>query len=138
MCTGTGSAPFRAFTMRRQRENADVHGTMKLFFGARTQGSLPYFGPLGKVPQSFLEKHFAFSREPEHPKIYVQDRLREDRSSVGQWLKDSQTHIFVCGLKAMEPGVDSAFADIATAEGLDWADLKRDMLGNGRYHVETY
>ncbi len=138
VCTGTGSAPFRAFTMRRQRENADVHGTMKLFFGARTQGSLPYFGPLGKVPQSFLEKHFAFSREPEHPKIYVQDRLREDRSSVGQWLKDSQTHIFVCGLKAMEPGVDSAFADIATAEGLDWADLKRDMLGNGRYHVETY
>ena len=63
VCTGTGSAPFRAFTMRRQRVLPQTLGAMQLFFGARTQDSLPYFGPLNKIPDSFLQTHFAFSRE---------------------------------------------------------------------------
>ena len=48
ICTGTGSAPFRAFTMRRQRMGAAPSGGMTLVFGARTPESLPYFGPLGQ------------------------------------------------------------------------------------------
>ncbi|MGB3406058.1 MAG: 4Fe-4S binding protein, partial [Jannaschia sp.] len=46
ICTGTGSAPMRAFTMRRQRTLGNRSGKMTMFFGARTPESLPYFGPL--------------------------------------------------------------------------------------------
>ena len=60
ICTGTGSAPFRGFTMRRQRAAPDLTEKMMLFFGARTPESLPYFGPLKKVPENVLAKHFAF------------------------------------------------------------------------------
>ena len=63
ICTGTGSAPMRAFTMNRQRTSPDAKNTMMLFFGARTPQSLPYFGPLKKLSESLLKKHLVFSRE---------------------------------------------------------------------------
>src|SRR4029079_14451774 len=50
ICTGTGSAPFRAFTERRRRAIKEASGRMMLFFGARRPEELPYFGPLQKVP----------------------------------------------------------------------------------------
>ncbi len=138
ICTGTGSAPFRAFTMRRQRVMADCDGTMSLFFGARTPQSLPYFGPLGKVPQSFLDKHFAFSRDPGQPKTYVQDLLRAADQQVAAMLRDANSYIYLCGLKAMEAGVEAAFDEIARAHGLDWSAIRDRMRKAGRYHVETY
>jgi benzoyl-CoA 2,3-dioxygenase component A len=138
VCTGTGSAPFRAFTMRRQRTIPDVKGSLMLFFGARSPESLPYFGPLKKVPDAFLAKVFAFSRAANEPKVYVQDRIRKDGARLAPLLQDPATHIYICGLKAMEGGVESAFADVARHAGLDWAALREAMRETGRYHVETY
>jgi benzoyl-CoA 2,3-epoxidase subunit A len=138
VCTGTGSAPFRAFTMRRHRVMPGINGSMLLFFGARTPDSLPYFGPLNKVPDEFLSKHFAFSRVGGQPKIYVQDRLREARETLAPRLSDPTTHIYVCGLKKMEAGVESAFGEIARAAGLQWEKIRDVMRESGRYHVETY
>ena len=48
------------------------------------------------------------------------------------------THIYVCGLKRMEEGVESAFADIAKQAGLSWETIRERMRETGRYHVETY
>ena len=138
ICTGTGSAPMRGFTMRRQRENPDQKNTLALFFGARTRNELPYFGPLNKMPDSFITKHFAFSREPQTAKVYVQDRMRENAHMIAEWLGEDNTHIYVCGLKAMEEGVESALNDIATEHDMDWEILRNTMREDGRFHVETY
>ncbi len=138
ICTGTGSAPFRAFTMRRQREYPTVKGALTLVFGARREKDLPYFGPLGKVPGSFMAKHFAFSRAEGQPKRYVQDMLREHGDRVAGLLQAPATHVYVCGLRAMETGVEQALADIARGAGFDWAATRDRMREEGRYHVETY
>jgi benzoyl-CoA 2,3-dioxygenase component A len=138
ICTGTGSAPFRAFTERRRRAAPSAEGRLVMFFGARTPEELPYFGPLQKVPQSLLEQHLVFSRMPGQPKEYVQDRMRANASGLAPLLADPATHIFICGLKGMEDGVDAALAEIATAAGIDWDVFKPQMRGEGRYHVETY
>src|SRR5262249_53563758 len=138
VCTGTGSAPFRAFTMRRQRVMPGAGYSLLLFFGARTPESLPYFGPLKKVPDSFLAKHFAFSRVAGQPKIYVQDKLREASPVVAPLLQDETAYIYVCGLKQMEAGVESAFSAIAQGAGLNWENIRSAMRESGRYHVETY
>lgn len=138
ICTGTGSAPFRGFTMRRQRENPGLKDSLSLVFGARKPEDLPYFGPLKKVPDTFMKKVFAFSRLDGEPKHYVQDKLRETGETVEQLLKDSNTYIYVCGLKAMEHGVDEALSDIARGAGLEWASIRDAMREDGRYHVETY
>ena len=65
ICTGTGSAPMRAMTeYRRRKRLAGATGKLMLFFGARTQEELPYFGPLMNLPKDFIDVNFAFSRAP--------------------------------------------------------------------------
>ena len=91
ICTGTGSAPFRAFTMRRQRTRAANAGGMTVFFGARSPDSLPYFGPLNKVPDEVLKKHLVFSRLHGSAKEYVQDRMRAERHALADALRAEPT-----------------------------------------------
>ena len=138
ICTGTGSAPFRGFTMRRQRVSPTANGPMTLFFGARTPDALPYFGPLKKMPDAVLTRHLVFSRVAGAPKEYVQDRMRAERASLAPALASGDTHVYICGLKAMEAGVEQAFEDIARGAGLDWKIVRDAMRQDGRYHVETY
>ena len=138
ICTGTGSAPMRGFTMRRQRTIGGKSGGMTMFMGARTPSSLPYFGPLNKVPGSLLQKHLVFSRIPGSPKEYVQDRLMVEQDAVAEMLADPNTHIYICGLRGMEEGIEKAFANIAESIGQPWRALRDAMRDEGRYHVETY
>ena len=138
ICTGTGSAPFRAFTERRRRAAPGASGRLVLFFGARTPQELPYFGPLNKLPNSLIEKHLVYSRLPDNPKEYVQDRMLKEADSIGDLLKSDQTHIYVCGLKGMETGVDASLQKICADAQMNWDDLKISMRASGRYHVETY
>ncbi|MCV3271758.1 benzoyl-CoA 2,3-epoxidase subunit BoxA [Roseobacter sinensis] len=138
ICTGTGSAPFRGFTMRRQRETPGARDSLTLVFGARSARDLPYFGPLKKVPDQFMRKTFAFSRAEDQPRQYVQDKLREEADTVGALLKTEKAHVYICGLKAMETGVEEALGEIAASAGQDWAELRNRMREEGRYHVETY
>ena len=136
ICTGTGSAPMRAFTMQRQRSGAT--GGMTMFFGARTPESLPYFGPLKKVPERVLKQHLVFSRLAAQDKEYVQDRIVAEHESVADLLSDPKTHIYICGLRGMEEGVERAMTSIAESMGEQWAALRDTMRQEGRYHVETY
>jgi benzoyl-CoA 2,3-dioxygenase component A len=138
ICTGTGSAPFRAFTERRRRAMPEAPGRLLLFFGARRPEELPYFGPLQKVPDRLLGKHFCYSRVPGEPRVYVQDRIRTEAPVVAGLLGDPHTHVYICGLRGMETGVDEAFADVCRGAAIDWAALKSAMREAGRYHVETY
>ncbi len=138
ICTGTGSAPFRGFTERRRRAMPDAAGRLLLFFGARRPEELPYFGPLQKVPEKLLGKYFCYSRVPDQPRVYVQDRIRSEMAQIAALLRDDKTHVYICGLKGMETGVDEAFADACRSASIDWSSLKPKMRESGRYHVETY
>ncbi|GAB4351136.1 MAG: hypothetical protein Kow006_14830 [Gammaproteobacteria bacterium] len=138
ICTGTGAAPFRAMTEYRRRHMPDAPGKLLLFFGARTPDELPYFGPLKKLPASLIDKELVFSRLPDSPKEYVQDRMLKRAADLAELLRSDDTYIFICGLKGMEAGVEAAFAEICKRGGLDWDSLRREMRKSGRYHVETY
>ena len=139
ICTGTGSAPMRAMTERRRRRIALKEGGENLlFFGARTPGELPYFGPLMKLPQDLIDVQLAFSRLADKPKEYVQDRMRACADKLAKLLDDKNTFVYLCGHKQMEEGVDTAFAHVCSAHGMDWTSLREKMRSSGRYHVETY
>ena len=122
--------------MQRQRSGAT--GGMTMFFGARTPDSLPYFGPLKKVPERLLKQHLVFSRLPDQDKEYVQDRMVAEEEKVAELLNDPLTHIYICGLRGMEEGVEKAFVSIAESIGQQWTALRDVMREEGRYHVETY
>ena len=93
---------------------------------------------LKKVPASFLDKHLVFSREPGKQKRYVQDELREMEDEIAEMLVDPNTYVYVCGLRAMEEGIEAAFTSIAETLGQQWAAMRDVMREEGRYHVETY
>jgi len=139
ICTGTGSAPMRAMTERSRRliGTADI-GKLMLFFGARTERELPYFGPLMKLPRDFIDINLALSREPGQPKRYVQDLIRERAAQVRGLLADRNTCIYVCGLKGMEVGVLDALREVVVQSGEDWSILHEALRREGRLHFETY
>ena len=141
ICTGTGSAPMRAMTewRRRLRSSGKFEGgKLLLFFGARTQQELPYFGPLQSLPKDFIDINLAFSRTAGQPRRYVQDLMRERAADLAALLRDGSSHFYVCGLKSMEEGVVMALRDIATASGLDWSQVGPALKREGRLHLETY
>ena len=141
ICTGTGSAPMRAMTewRRRLRKTGKFEGgKLMLFFGARTQQELPYFGPLQGLPKDFIDINFAFSRTPGAAKKYVQHALRERAADVAPLLQDANTFIYVCCLKSMEDGVVLALRDVAQGAGLNWEEIGGRLKKEGRLHLETY
>jgi benzoyl-CoA 2,3-dioxygenase component A len=113
-------------------------GKLMLFFGARTQEELPYFGPLQNLPKDFIDINFAFSRTPGQPKRYVQDLMRERAADLAAAAADPNTCFYVCGLKAMEEGVVLALRDIAQNAGLTGTASGAALKREGRLHLETY
>jgi sulfite reductase alpha subunit-like flavoprotein len=129
----------RAMTERRRRRRGKGEGgKLMLFFGARTQQELPYFGPLMNLPKDFIDINFAFSRTPGQAKRYVQDAMRERAVEVAALLRDENTYIYVCGLRGMEAGVLEVLRDTAIAGGMDWDALSAQLRKDGRLHLETY
>src|SRR3546814_9390277 len=86
-------------------KESTFQGKLMLFFGARTERELPYFGPLMNLPKDFIDINLALSREQGQPKRYVQDLIRERAADVLALLDSENTCIYVCGLKGMEDGV---------------------------------
>ena len=141
ICTGTGSAPMRAMTewRRRLRKSGKfTGGRLLLFFGARSQKELPYFGPLRNLPEDFIDINFAFSRMPDRQKMYVQDVMRQRSRDLAELLVDPDSFFYVCGLKAMETGVTDALRDICVENNLDWQSIGQNLKSRGRLHIETY
>ena len=141
ICTGTGSAPMRAMTEWRRRLRASgkfESGRLMLFFGARTQQELPYFGPLRGLPKDFIDVNLAFSRTPGEPKLYVQDAMRERAADLAVLLASPNAYFYVCGLKSMEEGVVLALRDVARQAGLSWETIAAALKREGRLHLETY
>ena len=64
--------------------------------------------------------------------------MRAEHEALAARLSDDKTHLYVCGLKAMEAGVEQALEDVARQHGLDWQAVRAAMREEGRLHVETY
>ena len=150
LATGTGIAPMRAYLRRmfedseRKKNNWNFQGKAWLFMGAPKSANLLYEEDL----QRYLEKYpenfkytKAISREQQNQKggrMYIQDRVLESANELFNMIEDEKTHIYLCGLKGMEPGIDEAMTQAAEAKGLNWSELRPQLKKAGRWHVETY
>jgi len=68
----------------------------------------------------------------------VQDRMLKRADDVAALLADTNTYIYICGLKGMEQGVEESFTKICADKGMDWMTLRSELKSQGRYHIETY
>ena len=96
--------------------------------------------PEPEVPDNFKYTK-AISREQKNTKggrMYIQDRVLEYADELFALIEDPKTHIYLCGLKGMEPGIDEAMTTAAAAKGINWSELRPQLKKQDRWHVETY
>lgn len=149
MATGTGIAPFRAYLWRMfkdaEREanpDYDFKGLAWLIFGIPKTPNILYKEELeelqAKYPDNF-RMTYAISREQQNAeggRMYIQNRVAEHADEIWNMVKQEKTHVYICGLKGMEDGIDAAMAAAAEKEGIVWKDYQRSI--KERWHVETY
>lgn len=149
MATGTGIAPFRAFLWRMFKDNEraanpdyQFNGLAWLIFGIPVTPNILYREELEEIQAKYPDNFrltYAISREQQNAKggrMYIQDRVAEHADELWAMVKDEKTHVYICGLKGMEDGIDAAMSEAAAKEGVTWKDYQRSI--KERWHVETY
>lgn len=117
---GTGLAPFRGFLQERAAMKAKgvPVGESILFFGCRDPLQDYIFEDelKGFQSQGIVKLYEGFSRVPDEPKTYVQQRIREQHSEVWRLL-EAGAIVYVCGeANKMAPAVREAFMDVFKQE----------------------
>jgi len=148
--TGTGIAPMRTYLRRmfesseREKNGWNFRGKAWLFMGAPKTPNLLYDDDFNRYESEYPENFRytkAISREQQNAKggrMYIQDRVLEHAEEIFAMIEDPKTHVYMCGLRGMEPGIDEAMTAAAAAKGLDWAELRPQLKKADRWHVETY
>lgn len=145
--TGTGIAPFRAFLWRMFKENNPEYkfkGLAWLFFGIPYTANILYKDDLEKMQAENPENcrlTYAISREQQTEsggKMYIQERIKEHADELWGMIQDPKTHLYMCGLKGMEPGVDEGMTAAASKFGVEWKEFRRQLKKEHRWHVEVY
>ncbi|WP_411867602.1 FAD-binding oxidoreductase [Vulcanococcus limneticus] len=150
LATGTGIAPMRTYLRRmfepteREKNGWNFRGKAWLFMGAPTTANLLYDADFNHYQSQFPDNFRytkAISREQQNAKggrMYIQDRVSEHADEIFAMIEDPKTHVYMCGLRGMEPGIDEAMSAAAEAKGLNWSELRPQLKKAERWHVETY
>ena len=150
LATGTGIAPMRTYLRRmfeaseREKNGWNFRGKAWLFMGAPTTANLLYDDDFNRYEREFPENFRytkAISREQQNAnggRMYIQDRVSENADEIFAMIENPKTHVYMCGLRGMEPGIDEAMTTAAAAKGLDWSELRPKLKKAERWHVETY
>merc|ERR1712190_16721 len=152
LATGTRIAPMRSYLrlLFNDAQGANDDGSRKfkglawLFMGVPYSKSLLYDDEhteyKAKYPDQF-RYDYAVSREDKNAagqKMYIQTKMAEYAEELWELMQDEKTHIYMCGLKGMESGMQECFSPIAEKNGKDWKEFAKAMKKAKRYHVEVY
>ena len=147
LATGTGIAPFRAFLWRlfkEQHEGYKFRGKAWLIFGVPYTANILYKDDFEKMAADFPDNFkltYAISREQktaEGGKMYVQSRVSEYADEIFELVQKPNTHVYMCGLKGMEPPIAETFTAEAEKRGMSWTEMRKAMKKEHRWHVEVY
>ncbi|KAL3869055.1 hypothetical protein ACJMK2_041782 [Sinanodonta woodiana] len=141
---GTGIAPFRSFWQQRridrqmspvshsQDKSRSGWGRMYMYFGCRKSHVDDIYRMelhAAKNDGVLTNVYTAFSREPDKPKMYVQDYLLQHSSEVFNCILREGGHFYVCGDANMAKDVTSALEKILQKEGnISAQDAKNVLL----------
>jgi ferredoxin--NADP+ reductase len=151
MATGTGIAPFRAYLWRMFKDgeraiNTDYSfkGLAWLIFGVATTPNILYKQELEEIQQRYPDNFrldYAISREQKNAqggKMYIQDRVAENADKLWELIQQPKTHVYICGLRGMEGGINDALTAAAAKTGGDWTSYRSQMKKEERWHLEVY
>jgi len=103
LSTGTGEAPQNAMVTELLRKGH--HGPIVSAVSVRQWADLGYMDKHRRLESRYANYHYVPlpTREPDVPKRYIQDLIRDDvfTSELGLTLDPSSTHVFLCGNPSM-------------------------------------
>ncbi|MBI1884407.1 MAG: ferredoxin--NADP(+) reductase [Chlamydiae bacterium] len=110
LATGTGIAPFRGMLAHLFQNH--FKNEIWLIFGTPYKTDVLYEEEFGQY-RSHPNFHFvtAISREEKNKdgsKVYVQHRILEHQAKLIPLLRETNTLLYICGLKGMEKGIHEA------------------------------
>merc|ERR1712137_1023497 len=152
LATGTGIAPMRSYMrlLFHDKVGANADGSRKfqglawLFLGVPYSNSLLYVDEHDEYEKKFPDNFrvdYAVSREQTNAagqKMYIQTKMAEFAEELWELMQSPKTHIYMCGLKGMESGMEECFSPLAEKAGVEWKDFAKEMKKAHRYHVEVY
>merc|ERR1712003_609096 len=152
LATGTGIAPMRSYLrlLFHDKAGAAADGSRKfkglawLFMGVPYSKSLLYDDEHQEYKKSYPDQFrydYAVSREQKNAagqKMYIQTKMAEFGEDLWKLMQNEKTHVYMCGLKGMEQGMEEVLGPIAESKGLVYADLVKEWKKEHRWHVEVY
>merc|ERR1712066_738018 len=152
LATGTGIAPMRSYLRLLFNDKAGeapdgsraFKGLAWLFLGVPYSKSLLYDDENKEVQAKYPDNFrydYAISREQKNAagqKMYIQTRIAQYAQDIWDLLQNKKTHVYMCGLKGMESGMEEALGPIAESKGMVWKDFVKSLKKEERWHVEVY
>ena len=140
---GTGVAPFRAFL---QKMGADGRrgrsGEVRLYFGCRRESIDFLYREELEGSKALTSLRTAFSREVNQPKVYVQERIKEDGMLLHKLMAEEKGHVYICGGTAMGREVVSLLTGLFVSHGkqseVEAASSIKKMASEGRLVQELW
>jgi NADPH-ferrihemoprotein reductase len=129
VAAGTGIAPFRAFLQEKARLKTmgKEIGPIMLFFGARDESEYLYREEVEAFATGTLKDELvvvsAFSRVPGQAKVYVQDRILEQKDKVCRLILEEDAAVFLCGSSSMAREVGLRIGETVKANK-EWNDAE--------------
>eukprot|EP00842_Homolaphlyctis_polyrhiza_P001874 jgi/Hompol1/2688/HPOL_006124-RA len=141
---GTGMAPFRAFIEERWywKQRGETVGPMVLYFGSRHRAMEYLYGEeLEAYHADGLLTHLrlAFSRDQKE-KVYIQDKMREDKDLLHDLMISMPGAFFLCGPTWPVPSVTEALVDSfsKSIEPAKAAEFLEELKEHERFVLEVY
>jgi len=144
---GTGLAPFRGFLqeLSHRRSQGAEGWESALFFGCRDRKhDFIYEEELLRFTQEGTLSHLqmAFSREQTN-KVYVQNRISENKELVWNLIKDKNGYLYVCGdakqmAKAVHTALHSVVCEFGQMTDQQANTFIEELQKSGRYLQDVW
>ena len=134
--TGTGIAPFRAFVKHIYKNVPQWHGTITLFYGARSGLELLYMNDERDDFSQYYDRDTfqAFQALSPRPAwaapIDWDGALAQRGEQLWNLLGQPNTYVYIAGLEKMRTELDAAFAEIAGSPQ-KWARRRAELVAGG-------
>ncbi|KAL0973341.1 hypothetical protein UPYG_G00202200, partial [Umbra pygmaea] len=146
---GSGIAPFRSFWQQRLydiKHTGFSGGPMSLLFGCKSSETDELYKEETQemICKGVLKSVIStFSHQPGHPKVYVQEVLREKLAGeVFSVLHQKEGHLYVCGGVNMAQGIALAVQEILSCQlGITLPQAREYMAQlkhQKRYHEDVF
>ena len=140
--TGTGIAPFRAFTQHIHNTHGGWDGKVRLFYGDRNGLDLLYLNDVDKDLGNYYQEETFKAFQSVSDKYLMNDQealeltLEDHAKEAWEMLQDPKTYVFLAGTYKAEDAFEKVIGEQAGSEE-QWATFKQKLIDEGRYNVDA-